>query len=69
MPSQSQGAPRPLPERPNFRHLKHEARDLLKSGAIGKINKSLRLRRQQTNRRRNRQARRRAAARHPRLHR
>jgi ankyrin repeat protein len=32
MPNDSQGASRPLPERPNLRHLKDQARDLLKAG-------------------------------------
>lgn len=32
MPTHSHGAPRPLPERPNLRHLKDQAKDLLKSG-------------------------------------
>src|ERR1044071_5581649 len=27
------GAPRPLPDRPNLRHLKNQAKDLLKAGA------------------------------------
>ena len=33
MSNDSQGAPRPLPERPNLRHLKDQAKDLLKAGA------------------------------------
>src|ERR1700749_5352654 len=32
MSTQSQGAPRPLPPRPNLRHLKDQAKDLLKVG-------------------------------------
>jgi ankyrin repeat protein len=32
MPTHSEDAPRPLPDRPNLRHLKDQARDLLKSG-------------------------------------
>jgi len=32
MPTHSQDAPRPLPERPNLRHLKDQAKDLLKAG-------------------------------------
>lgn len=32
MPNQSSGAPRPLPDRPNLRHLRDQAKDLLKSG-------------------------------------
>jgi len=32
MPTHSQDAPRPLPERPNLRHLKAQAKDLLKAG-------------------------------------
>lgn len=32
MPNNSQGAQRPLPERPNLRHLKDQAKDLLRSG-------------------------------------
>jgi ankyrin repeat protein len=32
MPNQSQGAPRPLPDRPNLRHLKDQAKDLLQAG-------------------------------------
>ena len=30
-------APRPLPDRPNLRHLKDQARDLLKAGAAASI--------------------------------
>ena len=32
MPNDSPGVPRPLPERPNLRHLKDQAKDLLKAG-------------------------------------
>src|SRR4030081_3864356 len=32
MPTYSQDAPRPLPDRPNLRHLKDQAKDLLKAG-------------------------------------
>lgn len=32
MPTHSQDAPRPLPDRPNLRHLKDQAKDLLKNG-------------------------------------
>jgi ankyrin repeat protein len=32
MPTHSEGPPRPLPERPNLRHLKDQAKDLLKAG-------------------------------------
>lgn len=32
MPTQFEDVPRPLPERPNLRHLKDQAKDLLKSG-------------------------------------
>src|SRR5712671_1346758 len=32
MPTHSEGAARPLPDRPNLRHLKDQAKDLLKSG-------------------------------------
>src|SRR5689334_13038426 len=31
------GAPRPLPERPNLRHLKDQAKDLLKAGAASSV--------------------------------
>ncbi len=37
MSTDPQGAPRPLPERPNLRHLKDQAKDLLKSGAATSI--------------------------------
>ena len=33
----SQGAPRPLPDRPNLRHLKDQARDLLKAAAAATL--------------------------------
>src|SRR6201988_4271754 len=32
MPTHSGDAPRPLPERPNLRHLKDQAKDLFKAG-------------------------------------
>ena len=32
MSTHSEDAPRPLPERPNLRHLKDQAKDLLKAG-------------------------------------
>ena len=31
------GAPRPLPDRPNLRHLKDQARDLLRTGAAASV--------------------------------
>src|SRR5687768_5065825 len=37
MSTDPQGAPRPLPDRPNLRHLKDQAKDLLKSGAATSI--------------------------------
>jgi ankyrin repeat protein len=37
MANHSQDAPRPLPERPNLRHLKDQAKDLLKAGAAESI--------------------------------
>ncbi|HVT95770.1 MAG TPA: ankyrin repeat domain-containing protein [Bryobacteraceae bacterium] len=37
MPDHSQDAPRSLPERPNLRHLKEQARDLLKTGAATSV--------------------------------
>src|SRR6266481_3331985 len=37
MSNDSQGAPRPLPERPNLRHLKDQAKDLLKAGLAKSI--------------------------------
>src|SRR5918996_3634410 len=37
MSTDSQEAPRPLPDRPNLRHLKDQARDLFKSGAATSI--------------------------------
>ena len=37
MPNYSQGAPRPLPDRPNLRHLKDQAKDLLKTGRAKSI--------------------------------
>ncbi len=32
MPAHSEDTPRPLPDRPNLRHLKDQAKDLLKAG-------------------------------------
>ncbi len=37
MPAHSQDAPRPLPDRPNLRHLKDQAKDLLRAGAARSI--------------------------------
>jgi ankyrin repeat protein len=37
MPTNPQEAPRPLPERPNLRHLKDQAKDLLKSGGADSL--------------------------------
>ena len=37
MPTDPQGAPRPLPERPSLRHLKAQARDLLKAGTAASL--------------------------------
>ena len=37
MSTDPQGAPRPLPDRPNLRHLKDQAKDLLKTGAAASI--------------------------------
>ena len=37
MPTDSQGPPRPLPDRPNLRHLKDQAKDLLKAGRARSI--------------------------------
>src|SRR5580700_6113568 len=37
MSNDSQDAPRPFPERPNLRHLKDQAKDLLKAGAAASI--------------------------------
>ena len=37
MPNHSQDTPRPLPERPNLRHLKDQAKDLLKAGGAKSI--------------------------------
>jgi hypothetical protein len=34
MSTDPHGAPRPLPDRPNLRHLKDQAKDLLKAGAV-----------------------------------
>src|SRR6202795_1758747 len=37
MPIHSENAPRPLPERPNLRHLKDQAKDLLKAGGADSL--------------------------------
>jgi len=37
MSTDSQETPRPLPDRPNLRHLKDQAKDLLKTGAAASI--------------------------------
>jgi ankyrin repeat protein len=37
MPTHSADAPRPLPERPNLRHLKDQAKDLLKAGGADSL--------------------------------
>ena len=37
MSTDPQAAPRPLPDRPNLRHLKDQAKDLLKTGAAASI--------------------------------
>jgi ankyrin repeat protein len=37
MPTEPQDVPRPLPDRPNLRHLKNQARDLLKAGGAESI--------------------------------
>ena len=37
MPTDSSVGPRPLPERANLRHLKDQAKDLLKSGAAASL--------------------------------
>src|SRR6267143_402555 len=37
MSTDPQGAPRPLPDRPNLRHLKDQAKDLLKAGAAASL--------------------------------
>ena len=37
MPTDSQEAPRPLPDRTKLRHLKDQAKDLLKTGAAASI--------------------------------
>jgi hypothetical protein len=41
MPNDPQGAPRPLPARPNLRHLKDQAKDLLRSGRATSFAKAL----------------------------
>lgn len=40
MPTNSEGATRPLPERPNLRHLKDQAKDLLKAGEAESLTKA-----------------------------
>jgi ankyrin repeat protein len=40
MPNDSSEAPRPLPERPNLRHLKDEARALVKAGEAASLSKA-----------------------------
>ena len=37
MPTDSPEATRPLPDRPNLRHLKDQAKDLLKAGQAGSL--------------------------------
>ena len=37
MSTDPQGVPRPLPDRPNLRHLKDQAKDLLKTGAAASL--------------------------------
>ena len=37
MSTDPQEAPRPLPDRPNLRHLKDQAKDLLKTGAAASL--------------------------------
>src|SRR5882762_2694414 len=37
MSTDPQGAPRPLPDRPNLRHLKDQAKDMLKAGAAASL--------------------------------
>jgi hypothetical protein len=37
MSTEPQGVPRPLPDRPNLRHLKDQAKDLLKAGGATSI--------------------------------
>jgi hypothetical protein len=37
MSTRSEGAPRPLPQRPNLRHLKDQAKDLLKAGGADSL--------------------------------
>src|SRR6478752_731878 len=37
MSTDPHGTPRPLPDRPNLRHLKDQAKDLLKTGAAASI--------------------------------
>jgi hypothetical protein len=40
MSTDPQGAPRPLPDRPNLRHLKAQARDLLEAGAAASVSEA-----------------------------
>ena len=37
MSTESNGAPQPLPDRPNLRHLKDQAKDLLKAGGAASL--------------------------------
>ena len=37
MSTEPLGAPRPLPQRPHLRHLKDQAKDLLKAGAAASL--------------------------------
>src|SRR5208282_2808058 len=37
MPTHSEDPPRPLPDRPNLRHLKDQAKDLLKAGKAASL--------------------------------
>src|SRR5262245_62817001 len=37
MPTDPHGASRPLPDRPNLRHLKDQAKDLVKAGAAASL--------------------------------
>lgn len=37
MPTNSSEVPRPLPDRPNLRHLKDQAKDMLKAGSAASI--------------------------------
>lgn len=40
MPTNSPEVPRPLPDRPNLRHLKDQAKDLLKAGDVASLNEA-----------------------------